>query len=273
MKKMFFIVGMFVIVVACNKNQKNDNYVLDDNRIEESGYVFPQGTRFVENYNTNGDVENIDVYLPDGYTLFGVVDDEVVQLPPGGGRITCSCSGSGKCSPVKVGNRVGCEIDGCSRCTGSAIGRQTNSSWQKLNFFFIQHKTLSEEAYAHAELEDFFGCVPIYDPQEWIDLPFINSEDFRNPEVIKHIEWFDEWVKEEEMDRNTPTVGVLWKIQDKKAMVLLPYDVVNHVDGLLIVARPPAVSCSGRCKDGICTKSGTTIVTCTGCDSGCTLSY
>jgi len=278
MKKILFVVGLFAIV-GCNKNREQIS-IEKVQQIEENGYIFPEGTRFVENYDEKGKIKNIDFYLPDGYTLFGVVNDEIVKLPTGdgGGSITCDCNDSGGCSPIKYGNRVGCEVKGCKSCVSSSSIRRADGTVQELDFFFIQHGEKEEGNFDDEFLEDV-GFAPIKDPREWVNLPFLNKEDIYNPDVEESLREVDNILTSEDVDRNSPEVGVLWKIRSKdgsfkKGMLIAPYDAVKLSPGVLVVALPIATKCSGTCKEGSCTASSSWgVVTCEGCSSGCTLHY
>jgi len=217
--------------------------------------------------------------LPNGYTLFGVVNDQIVTLPPdgGGGRITCTCKDGGGCKPIKYKDRVGCEVSNCNSCEAKTSIKLPNGTLQPLDFFFIQYgKKLLDNI--EDEVLENIGFTPIKTPQEWIELPFLTPDDIQNHEFKEKITEMNKIFEDEKIDRNSYRVGVLLKARDKneqfkKGILIVPHDAVLSSPGILVVGLPIATWCSGSCKEGSCTKSGSIVVTCTGCDSGCTLHY
>lgn len=121
----FSLIGL--ISLACNIKdinlESNLNKAINENDEMEKGlnsdtlnyfsFVIPEETQITE-YD-----DHIDFKLPNGYMAYGVDENGNYQALSIG-SITCTCkSGSGGCSPGKVGGQVACVMKDCNTCEKS----------------------------------------------------------------------------------------------------------------------------------------------------------
>jgi len=272
---LFFVCAL--LIVACNKAEDQDkkhDFIPAELSWEERSFAFPEGTRFVEKTDKEGN--RLEFYLPENYILIGITDDKIVRLPPGGGSITCSCDHQGGCSPVYYKGRAGCEARNCESCTMKSSLGKPDGSWQEVDFFFITQKT--SENSLDKDFAEVLESTPIYDPQIWTELSFVTPEELDSPAFKRGLKVMDEWIADAkeyiEAGDDQREILIPWKINSKKMLVPVSYASLKLIPDVLVVALPPgALHCSGKCDGGRCTLSGGVVKTCSGCDSGCTLHY
>lgn len=249
------------IVTSNTKNQPNH---------EELDFQFPIGTTFKENIDSEGNIESYDFTLPSNSKMIGISSkNEIIDgLAGGSGTLRCTCSGDGACKPFTAGGKWGCVLDGCTNCKESVSKLKDSDAFDL--FFLVQG-----EASVFFLLAALGIGSPIFQVDDWLSIPFIETKDFDNPDFQKVFTEIDDYIKSESKDLST-IVSIPYYIDGKKMLIDIPYDLVE--DGMLYTLAAgnsgSSIACSGTCKSGKCVKKTAAfgqVTYCDGCDSGCSL--
>jgi len=281
MKRQFFtgLTAIFTIgflFVSCSVKSEKDTEIeqektpnLQNLEIPTGDQTFiipmPEGTSFREHENANGDIDKIDFRLPADYTFYGVTSNGKL-ISDNSGSIKCLCSENDKCRLFSTSGKMGSLSQNGSTCTQVSTLKQKG----ELSMFFIRNG-------AQAELSEesaFSDTRPMYEPEEWVHLPFPTKEEVESEEFQEALTGLLNPSKSATKNNNN-LVAVAVVVKGKKILMNVSFDELEPGCLYTNSISPIKYNCTGSCKGESCkfiTAASGQIAYCYGCNSGCVLS-
>lgn len=179
MKKINLLLALSFLLVSlfsCSKDEanldkKDENHSttsissvanVNDDDLDYFPFKFPHGTTVIEGDN------KISFELPDGYLAYGFSGNNSFTSF-NKGSVTCSCSsGSGGCSPGKIGDTVACVMTTCSSCTKSGSSYFESNQFREVAIF-----NMNEPIAFFSNVTELNGKIML--PPQYYDLDIIKD--------------------------------------------------------------------------------------------------
>ncbi len=246
---------------AINKNTSSILETINLNKV--LGLRLPDGSQITESDNS------LHFLLPNGFTFVGTTtNNEIISSVQG--TVKCECnSGDGGCGPFETKSQVGCASDKknlCKKCTMNTSTTKSDISYDLTNYFIKIDNDESLPLLGE-------GLIPINSLEQWNQLEWVTHDIIVQYNDI--INGVLEFVNKGYDEKNDIKVLVGVSIEERKMLLEIPYKALeagmmytsNSVDG----AGGKCSGCGGDCKYD--TAKFGQIRFCSGCDSGCTLSW